>query len=58
VSVVRPYGATNRDIYEVIGLAQRGKLKAEVERHALEEAPSVLSSLAQGRVRGRAVLVP
>jgi propanol-preferring alcohol dehydrogenase len=58
VSVVRPYGATNRDLYEVIGLAQRGKLKAEVERHSLEEAPSVLSSLAQGRVRGRAVLVP
>ena len=58
VTFVRPYGATNRDIFEVIGLAQKGKLKAEIERHSLADAPTVLTSLAEGRVRGRAVLVP
>lgn len=58
VSVVRPYGATNRDIVEVIGLAQRGRIKATIERHPLADAPAVLQALAEGRVTGRAVLVP
>ena len=58
VTTIRPYGATNRDIHEVIGLAQRGKLRADIERHPLVEAPAVLQALAEGRVRGRAVLVP
>jgi propanol-preferring alcohol dehydrogenase len=58
VTVIRPYGATTRDIFEVLGLAQRGKLRAEIERHSLEDAPSVLTALAEGRVHGRAVLIP
>jgi propanol-preferring alcohol dehydrogenase len=58
VTLIRPYGATNRDIFEVIGLAQSGKLKAEYETHPLAEAPAVLAALESGRVRGRAVLVP
>jgi propanol-preferring alcohol dehydrogenase len=58
VTLIRPYGGTNRDVLEVIGLAQRGKLKAEIEQHPLKEAPAVLLSLAEGKVRGRAVLVP
>lgn len=58
VTLLRPYGATTRDIFEVIGLAQRGKLKAVIERHTLEEAPVVLNLLREGRVKGRAVLVP
>jgi propanol-preferring alcohol dehydrogenase len=58
VTLIRPYGATTRDIFEVIGLAQLGKLKAEIERHTLEEAPLVLNLLHEGRVKGRAVLIP
>jgi propanol-preferring alcohol dehydrogenase len=58
VTLIRPYGATSPDIFEVIALAQRGKLKAEIELHPLDEAVSVLASLAQGHVRGRAVLLP
>ncbi len=58
VTFVRPYGATSRDLYEVIGLAQRGRLKADVERHPLSDAPAVLLALERGSVRGRAVLVP
>ncbi len=58
VTLIRPYGATSRDIFEVIGLAQQGKLKADLERHPLSEAPGVLTALAEGKVRGRAVLVP
>ena len=58
VTLIRPYGATRRDIFEVIGLMQNGKLKAGLERHPLAEALTVLTSLMQGRVRGRAVLLP
>ncbi len=58
VTLIRPYGATNRDIFEVIGLAQAGKLKADIEMHRLDEAPAVLAALESGRVHGRAVLVP
>ena len=58
VTVIRPYGATNRDIFEVIGLAQSGQLKADLEQHPLEEAATVLASLRKGQVRGRAVLIP
>ncbi len=58
VELIRPYGATSRDIYEVIGLAQRKKLKADIERHPLDEAPAVLAALKAGKVKGRAVLIP
>jgi propanol-preferring alcohol dehydrogenase len=58
VSLIRPYGATSRDLFEVIGLAQKGKLAAECELHPLAEATSVLEALARGQVRGRAVLTP
>jgi len=58
VTLIRPYGATSRDLFEVVGLAQRGKLEAVIETHPLSEAPAVLASLTAGRVRGRAVLIP
>jgi alcohol dehydrogenase, propanol-preferring len=58
VSLIRPYGATSRDLFEVIGLAQAGKLKADIERHPLGEAPTVLAALKAGAIKGRAVLVP
>lgn len=58
VRFIRPYGATTRDIFEVIGLAQAGKLKADIERRPLRDAVLVLDALARGAVRGRAVLVP
>jgi propanol-preferring alcohol dehydrogenase len=58
VAVIRPYGATDRDLYEVIGLAQRGQLRAEISRRPLVEAAAVLEQLRLGKIRGRAVLVP
>jgi propanol-preferring alcohol dehydrogenase len=58
VTVCRPYGATTRDILEVLDLARRGKLRADIARHPLRDAPKVLDSLAAGHVHGRAVLIP
>ena len=43
---------------EVIALAQSGQITSEVETYSLEQAPEVYQRLREGRIRGRAVLVP
>lgn len=58
VRVVRPYGATAADVFDVVSLAQAGQITADIEQHALADAPAVLDRLRRGEVRGRAVLVP
>ena len=58
VSVVRPYGGSRRDLLEVLDLARSGSLEVPIESFPLAEAPQVLDRLQQGRVQGRAVLVP
>ena len=58
VSVIRPYGATRSDSRQVIALAQQGRLKASVERFALDDAPAAFRKLEHGEIHGRAVLVP
>ena len=57
-TLVKPYGGTKRDLHEVVALAQAGRISVHVERHALEDAPSVLERLEHGDIIGRAVLVP
>jgi len=57
-TVSRPYGGTRRDLQEVVALAQRGEIEVHVERFGLDEAAAALDTLGQGRVAGRAVLVP
>lgn len=57
-SLIRPYGATRREITEVIALAAAGKLTAAVETYPLNNASTVLQSLRDGNIRGRAVLLP
>ncbi|MEV4670838.1 NAD(P)-dependent alcohol dehydrogenase [Actinomadura sp. NPDC049382] len=58
VSVQRPYGATRRDITEVIALAAAGRITAHIQAFPLHAAPEVLQRLEQGHVHGRAVLLP
>lgn len=58
VSVVRPYGGTRRDLQEVLTLARRGAIKAQVEKFDLDSAAAVLEKLSKGEINGRAVLVP
>jgi propanol-preferring alcohol dehydrogenase len=58
VSVVRPYGGTRRDLLEVLSLARSGHLEVPIETYPLTEAAAVLVRLEEGKVQGRAVLVP
>lgn len=43
---------------EVIALAEAGRIAAEVESFPLEDAADVYQRLREGRIKGRAVLLP
>ena len=43
---------------ELIRLARRGAIKAEVTTFSLEDAPAAYEALRGGSLRGRAVVVP
>lgn len=58
VNIERAYGGTRAEMLEVIGLAQAGKIRAEVTRYSLDDAAKAFEDLHHGRVSGRAVLVP
>lgn len=49
---------TRNELEEVVALAQSGAITVQVERAPLEEINEVFSRLEQGKVDGRAVLVP
>jgi propanol-preferring alcohol dehydrogenase len=53
-----PYWATRTELMEVIALAEAGRIKADVEAFPLEQAIDVYQRLREGRIHGRAVLVP
>jgi propanol-preferring alcohol dehydrogenase len=57
-TISRPYGGTRRDLSEVVALAQKGEIAVHVERFGLDDAADALDKLEQGRIEGRAVLVP
>jgi len=49
---------SHNDLVEVLALARAGKLRATTERYRLDEVNDVLHRLEQGKISGRAVLVP
>jgi propanol-preferring alcohol dehydrogenase len=49
---------TRNDLGQVLSLAEEGALTAEVQLFALEDAVSAYALLREGRLRGRAVVVP
>jgi propanol-preferring alcohol dehydrogenase len=53
-----PFWGTLPELAEVITLARSGAIHVETERFALHAAQEAFGRLRQGRVRGRAVLVP
>jgi propanol-preferring alcohol dehydrogenase len=57
-SVRAPYWGTRSELMEVLDLARAGAIHVEVERYALGEAPEAYRKLHDGRIRGRAVIVP
>ncbi len=57
-SVSAPFWGTRADLVEVVATARAGRLHAETETYALEDAMTAYERLRDGRVRGRAVVVP
>ncbi|MFL6000867.1 MAG: NAD(P)-dependent alcohol dehydrogenase [Streptomyces sp.] len=53
-----PFWGTRPELAEVIALARAGSLHVETEQFPLSAAPEAFDRLRQGRVRGRAVLLP
>lgn len=58
VSLASTYWGSLPELMEVIALAEAGRIRAHVERFALEDAPKAYAAMAQGTLRGRAVIVP
>jgi hypothetical protein len=57
-SVATTYWGSLPELLEVIELARRGLIRAEVTRVGLDEAAGAYEDLANGRVAGRLVVVP
>ncbi|WP_031510226.1 NAD(P)-dependent alcohol dehydrogenase [Streptomyces megasporus] len=57
-AVTIPYWGTRPELAEVVALAQAGRIRPHVEIHPLEEAVETYRLLREGRIGGRAVLVP
>lgn len=53
-----PYWGSRTELMEVIALAQTGKIAAQVETFPLEQAVNVYERLREGKIHGRAVLIP
>jgi alcohol dehydrogenase, propanol-preferring len=58
VRVSAPYWGSRTELMEVLDLARAGLVRVHVERYGLDEAPEAYRRLHEGRVRGRAVVVP
>ena len=46
------------ELYKLIVLADRGKVKLSMQEYKLDDANKALHDLNDGKVKGRAVLVP
>ncbi|EQB12229.1 NAD(P)-dependent alcohol dehydrogenase [Sphingobium lactosutens] len=53
-----PYWGSRTELIEVIALAESGHIRAAVETFPLENAVDVYQRLREGRIEGRAVLLP
>ncbi|MEL1265875.1 NAD(P)-dependent alcohol dehydrogenase [Pseudoxanthomonas putridarboris] len=56
--VTVPYWGSRTELMEVISLAADGRIRADVETFPLEQAVEVYQRLREGRIHGRAVLLP
>jgi len=57
-SVASPYWGSIPELMEVVSLAQTGKIKMLVEQFPLERASEVYHLLHDGKIPGRAVILP
>ncbi|MEI2639756.1 MAG: NAD(P)-dependent alcohol dehydrogenase [Microthrixaceae bacterium] len=57
-SIASTYWGSLSELVEVLELAERGQIHADVERVAIDDAPAAYERLANGEISGRAVVVP
>jgi propanol-preferring alcohol dehydrogenase len=53
-----PYWGSRLELAEVLELARRGQVGVEIETFSLEEGPEAYARLHEGKIRGRAVILP
>jgi alcohol dehydrogenase, propanol-preferring len=58
LSVATTYWGSIPELFEVIALAQAGKIRARVQRFSLDDAPLAYEQMRAGELHGRAVVVP
>jgi propanol-preferring alcohol dehydrogenase len=56
--IANSYWGTITELIELVGLTRMGRLRFDVERFTLDDAPQVYDRLRRGEIRGRAVIVP
>lgn len=57
-SIIGSLVGSYNDLYELMELNARGKVKLHTSKYSLDEANEVLKKLEEGNINGRAVLVP
>jgi propanol-preferring alcohol dehydrogenase len=57
-AVAIPYWGSAVELMEVLELARQGKIRAHVERYPFERVEEAYARLREGRLDGRAVIVP
>ncbi|WP_085369258.1 NAD(P)-dependent alcohol dehydrogenase [Leifsonia sp. NCR5] len=58
VAVRTPYWGSRSELIEVLDLARAGSIEVEIETYSLDEAPKAYERLHEGKIRGRAVILP
>ncbi len=58
VSVSAPYWGSRGELVEVLNLARSGAVSVHTETHSLDDAPLAYERLHEGKVNGRAVILP
>ncbi|MER5753383.1 NAD(P)-dependent alcohol dehydrogenase [Streptomyces sp. NPDC002088] len=58
VSVNAPYWGSRSELIEVLALARSGAVSVHTETFSLDEAPLAYERLHEGRINGRAVILP
>ncbi|HEU0057379.1 MAG TPA: NAD(P)-dependent alcohol dehydrogenase [Gaiella sp.] len=57
-AITVPYWGSTIELMEVLDLARAGRIRSHVEHFALDQAPDVYQRLRDGKIEGRAVVVP
>ncbi|MFE9056731.1 NAD(P)-dependent alcohol dehydrogenase [Streptomyces mutabilis] len=58
VSVSAPYWGSRGELIEVLDLARSGAVSVHTETYSLDDAPLAYARLHEGKVKGRAVILP